>query len=875
MQHYRILLMATVVWCACWPRLFAAQNALIVVGITGDSTTTSELTEAAQAIRDGLVQRGFPPQNVEVLEPSGADNKVITGDLILQSLKERQTLSGTDEFWLILLGFSGRNEDDAIAFQVSGPRLTATALKTALDSIPARQYVFVGTSDSGAFIPVLLGRNRAVLAATRDEGEIDLPRFPEAWAEALKEEPKAGWKEIAARAATLTEKAYADDNLAVGEHARLGDPETGQVLEAPFGADSTASATDQPEPGGQVPLLNASDIKVDIRKPNDEWERQPATTETKKLMALARAAPNPDGFSSLLLEQRLGYRVDEDRTAEDFVLRRIYIASEDGVARWANFLLPQDPPAVTTRLEAARIIQPDGTSTVLNPAKMPAGTDDSSGMEGALTMVFLPDTHAGCVIEIAYRTRHLLDASVPDFSEELPVQQDIPAIQTEVQLQVPPKMNLHFKLRNSDLKPEETLVDGMRVLSWKMANLPAFEPLPYDPPARDFMVALDISSLDSWDALVTWYRRLARGSDAQDATVKAKAEELAAGATERLDKIRKAYEFVSALRYVAIEFGINGIRPRTPAVVLQNRYGDCKDKANLLIALLADMGIEGRLSLLNRGSSTDVTFPSWQFNHAIAYVPKAPDAGQPDDLWLDTTDSTAPFPTLSPGDVGRAALVLDPDAARFVNVSVAGNDVTNIEETWTLRQANDALTGTMQKTWSGLAEYEVRSLVRGLFPRQRDFVLQTELAKQLPNADFTGLALPPADDFSVPMRLEARVSLPTDPRSLLPIGMDLNAYFAAPERNRPLLLNNGQKLRLVQTVNLACTSTKFADTISLSPFDQQAAGLHATILWKRAGSSSNWVRVAELTIDQPQIAQADYAPVRRMLRSWTEHLMSP
>jgi len=181
----------------------------------------------------------------------------------------------------------------------------------------------------------------------------------------------------------------------------------------------------------------------------------------------------------------------------------------------------------------------------------------------------------------------------------------------------------------------------------------------------------------------------------------------------------------------------------------------------------------------------------------------------------------------------------------------------------------------MQKTWSGLAEYEVRSLVRGLSPRQRDFALQTELAKQLPNADFTGLALPPADDFSVPMRLEARVSLPTLPRSLLPIGMDLNAYFAAPERNRPLLLNNGQKLRLIQTVNLACTSTEFADTISLSPFDQQAAGLHATILWKRAGSSSNWVRVAELTIDQPQIAQADYAPVRRMLRSWTEHLMSP
>jgi len=834
---------------------------------------TRELAGVAQNIQDGLLQRGFAPGAVDVLEPQTSDGKV-TSDQVLQSLKKWQTLSATDEFWLILLGFSGRSEDGVPAFQVSGPRLTATNLKSALDSIAARQFVFVGTSDSGGFIPILLTRNRAVLAATREEGEIDLRRFPEAWAMALKENPNDGWKEIAARAVVLNEKTYADDSLAVGEHARFGDPETGRVLEAPFGVDTLAKPADKPESDDSTPLLNASDIKVEIRKPNAEWENQPATAETKNLIERARATPNPGGFSSLLLEQRLGYRVDEDRTAEDFVMQRIYLAREDGVARWANFLFPQDPPAVTTKLEAARIIQPDGSSTVFNPAKMPAGTDDSNGMAGALTMVFLPDVHAGCVIEIASRTRRILDASLPDFCEELPVQQDIPVLQTEVQLQIPPKMNLHFKLRNSDLKPVETLVDGMRTFSWKLTDLPAFEPLPYDPPARDFVVALDISSLDSWDALANWYRRLARGSDAQDETVKAKAQELSAGVTRRLDKIRKAYEFVSALRYVAIEFGINGIRPRTPAVVLQNRYGDCKDKANLLIALLADMGIEGRFSLLNRGSSTDVTFPSWQFNHAIAYVPKAPEAGQPDDLWLDTTDSTAPFPTLSPGDVGRAALVFNPESTQFINVTVAGKEATNIEEHWTLREEHDALTGTLQKTWSGLAEYDVRSSVRGLSPRQRDFVLQTELTKQLPGADFNKLDLTPADDLSVPMRLDAQVSVPIVPVLMLPIGYDIIAYFAAPERNRALLINNGQKLHLIQTVNLTCAHPQFADAVGPFPFDQQAAGLHATILWKRTGNSSTWVRTAELTIDQPLVAQADYVPVRQMLRSWTQHLMS-
>ena len=856
---------------ACWlishAPLLASQNALVVIGTTGGPSVAADLTTVAQNIHDGLVQRGFAPDAIEVLKTLTPGDKV-TADRVLQSLKKRQILTAKDEFWLILLGFSAPNEEGAPAFQVAGPRLSATDLKSALDAIPAKQFVLIGTSDSGGFVPILLSKNRSVLSATRDQGEIDLPRFPDGWAAALKENPRAGWTELAARAAALTEKEYADNNLAYGEHAQLGDPDTGTVREAPFAADALAQPAPKPEPDGSMALVNASDIKVEIRKPNAEWERQDATPETKKLMAAAQATPNPEGFASILLEQRLGYKVGEDRTAEDFVMQRIYIAKEDGVERWANFMLPQDPPAVTTKLEAARIIQPDGTSTVFNPAKMPPATDCTSGLCGALTMVFMPDTHAGCLIEIAYRTRHLLDASVPDFSEELPVQQDVPVLQTELQLQLPEKMGLHFKLRNSDQKPVETSADGLRTLSWKLGELPAYEALPYDPPARDFVTTLDVTSLASWDAFAAWYRRLTQGSDEQDPDVKAKAEDLAAGATTRLDKIRKAYEFVSALRYVAIEFGINGIRPRTPAIVLQNRYGDCKDKANLLIALLADMGIDGRFCLLNRGSSTDVSFPSWQFNHAIAYVPKDAAHDQPDDLWLDTTDSTAPFPTLSPGDIGRSALVFDKDSAQFLTVAAPGKETTTIEEHWKFSAMDgNPYTGTVQDTWTGLAEYDLRSSVRGRSPHQRDFILQTELTRQLNNSDFTKLEMTPADDLSTPLRLDAQVNAPSEPQPSPLTGFDVSAYFAVPERDRPLLINNGQKLHLIQTVEWSDTSA----AKNRASFDQQVAGIHATITWKRTGEQT-LLRTTELTIDQPLIAQADYVAVRRMLREWNGHL---
>jgi len=856
---------------ACWlissASLWAAPNALIVIGSTGDSTIASDLTTAAAGVRDSLIKRGFDANFIEIM--GGTSGGKVNRDMVLAALKKRESLTGTDEFWLVLLGFSGRTADGDHAFQVSGPRVTEADLKAALGAIPAQQFVFIGTSDSGGFVPGLTQANRTVLSATKEEGEIDLPRFPESWAAALKENPKAGWKEIAARAAELNDKVYTSQSLAVGDHARLGDPATGKVLEAPFGVDTTAKPAQKPQSDGSMALINASDIKVDIRKPNAEWEKHEATPETKKLIADARAVPNPDGFNAIVLEQRLGYRVGEDRSAEDFVMQRVFIEKEDGVERWANFTFPQDPPAVTTKLEAARIIQPDGSSTVFNPAKLPPATSVTSEMGNALTTVFMPDAHAGCLIEIAYRTRHLLDVGQPDFSEGMPVQLDVPVLLTELQLQVPEKSQLHFKLRNSDAKPTDVTTNGARTISWKLENLPAFESLPFDPPARDFVISLDISSLNSWDEFASWYRRLARGSDLQDDAVKAKAAELAEGAKTRMDKIKRAYEFVSALRYVAIEFGVNGIRPRTPAIVLQNRYGDCKDKANLLNALLTDMGIQGKFVVLNRFSSTDVDFPSWQFNHAIAYVPKAPEAGQPEDLWLDTTDSTAPFPTLSPGDIGRNALVFDKDSVKFMTVTSQDKEITEVKEDWIFK-SNTAghMQGTLQKAWMGLAEYDVRSMVRGRSPRQRDFILQTELTRQLPNADFTKLNLTPADDLSIPMKLEAEFSASSDQSHPPRTGFDIATYFPTPERNRPLLINNGQKMHLIQTVNLLGKGKGPIDPPA--PFDQKVAGIEAKIAWQQKGD--DYVRTAELTVDQPLVASTDYVAVRKMLRDWTEQL---
>ena len=426
-----------------------------------------------------------------------------------------------------------------------------------------------------------------------------MPRFPGAWVQAFTENPVAPFEQIAARAAALVGEEYRHSSLAQAEHARLADPVDGEIREAPFGVNLTVrnDSLSGAAPG-EPSLQSASDIKVKIQNPDVTWERQAATDETRKIIAAARATPNPAGYAALMLEQRLGFTVEEDRTTDRFTYWRVFIARDEAVEDWANQFLPQSPPLVTTKLEVARVIQPDGSVTVFNPARLPDVMDPNSGESCGMNMIFLPGTHAGCVVEVGFRTRALLNASLPHVSETLPLQRNVSALKTTLEIRVPEKPAFRVALKNVAAQAVESSESGRHVYRWQLGELPAAEALPGDPPWSLWQAYAAISSLPSWDDFAAWYRRLAKGSDAVDDAVKKMAADLGDGAKTRLEKIQRDFEFVSALRYVAIELGVQGFRPRTPTQVLTNRYGDCKDKANLLIALLRCQGIPADFVLL-------------------------------------------------------------------------------------------------------------------------------------------------------------------------------------------------------------------------------------------------------------------------------------
>jgi hypothetical protein len=240
-------------------------------------------------------------------------------------------------------------------------------------------------------------------------------------------------------------------------------------------------------------------------------------------------------------------------------------------------------------------------------------------------------------------------------------------------------------------QPEEVERDGQRWRVWERHDL---APLPEDPwsvseaAAPEVMVRLArwtegghaIEGFRDPRALSAWNYRLVQ--DASRPT-----DETAALATRLLDglpadpatRARHLYAWVrDNVKYCAIEIGYGGWRPHDADTVGRLRYGDCKDKANLLKTLLDTAGVPSRLATVwsHRGLPRPFGLPTLagNFNHMILIVdlPSGP-------VVTDPTSHTVPFGALPVGDQEADLLPLTAEGSALERTPATSPD-DNLEE---------------------------------------------------------------------------------------------------------------------------------------------------------------------------------------------------
>ncbi|HEV7405390.1 MAG TPA: DUF3857 domain-containing protein, partial [Chthoniobacteraceae bacterium] len=139
---------------------------------------------------------------------------------------------------------------------------------------------------------------------------------------------------------------------------------------------------------------------------------------------------------------------------------------------------------------------------------------------------------------------------------------------------------------------------------------------------------VQFSDFQSWSEVAQWASTLfAPAASAPGAplpeeleTEAVALEELPAGAPRIVGALRYVQD---NFRYLGIEIGANSHQPYPVAKVCARRFGDCKDKANLLSTLLRRLGFDADPALVAtdwRHAIAGWLPTPWAFNHAIVRV---------------------------------------------------------------------------------------------------------------------------------------------------------------------------------------------------------------------------------------------------------------
>jgi transglutaminase-like putative cysteine protease len=200
--------------------------------------------------------------------------------------------------------------------------------------------------------------------------------------------------------------------------------------------------------------------------------------------------------------------------------------------------------------------------------------------------------------------------------------------------------------------------EGSQVFLWESRSIPALPREPRSPGVTETSPYVHVSTMGDWKQLGSWYADLVRPQFALDQSLQDELTRVTNGLHSDKEKISAIQEFVlRSTHYVALEFGIYSFKPYPVTQIYARRFGDCKDKASLMIALLRAAGIEAEIALVRTRSLGDVMAEPASialFNHAIVYVPRY-------DLWLDGTAEYA----------GRE-LPLEDQGALSLTVSLSG-----------------------------------------------------------------------------------------------------------------------------------------------------------------------------------------------------------
>lgn len=317
-------------------------------------------------------------------------------------------------------------------------------------------------------------------------------------------------------------------------------------------------------------------------------------------------------------------------------------------------------------------------------------------------------------------------------------QERLPVLLSRFTITLPPGWRAEgVTLNHSKIEPSIT----GSAYTWEMRDLPYIELEPASPevttiaprlavsyfPAPDRKGGIGRAFID-WRDVSRWLSELSDSQVAIDDALAGKARQITANAKTELERIKAIGHYAQNVNYVAIQTGIGrggGYRPHSSIEVFAKSYGDCKDKANLMRAMLKVVGIQSYLVSIYSGDPSFVReeWPSpQQFNHCIiavkvgddcqaATVVKHPSLGRL--LIFDPTDDNTPVGDLPGHEQGSFALIVAGDAGALMRMPMTPPEANLLERRTDVVLGSDgSITASLHEQSAGQSAVALRSELR-------------------------------------------------------------------------------------------------------------------------------------------------------------------
>jgi transglutaminase-like putative cysteine protease/tetratricopeptide (TPR) repeat protein len=487
----------------------------------------------------------------------------------------------------------------------------------------------------------------------------------------------------------------------------------------------------------------------------EAWAQAPPSSSSS---STSKPTNKADSEEAAIFERILNrVRFENDGTEVSETEAVIRIQSQAGVEEFGQLVFGYSSATEKLDIEYVRVRKPDGqvvttpelTAQDFAPDVLKEAPMYSDYRQRHISVAAL---QPGDTLEYRTVTKVLTPLAAGNFWYEYTFPKGVAVVEDRLEINVPKAREVKLKTPARDPEIQET--GDRRIYTWVVKDVHPEREKNKDEADEATGPDVQLTTFTDWKQIAEWYAQLQGERMTVDDSVRKKADDLTKGAETPTEKARRLYDFVARnVRYVSISLGIGRYQPHSASDVLQNGYGDCKDKHTLFSAMLRAEGIQSYPVMIDSTRQLDVDVPSpAQFDHVITAARLG--AG-PELTWLDTTPEVTPFGLILYQLRNKQAVVASDDSEGGLRRTPADSPVKTFMH-FTLDgkfSEYGALDATLDITAQGDRDWPLRGSFRRFSQAQwKGFVKAMSASWGLPG-DVDEVQLDPIEDTSKPFHL--------------------------------------------------------------------------------------------------------------------------